>query len=587
MLELEIRLRDHCQKIRIHTQLSGAHIIFPQEQGLAIRIYYHPPTPNTDDNSTMEDPDGILNFCYTFQWSMVLFVLPDIFATEPNEMHQFMQESMQLLDQPIPTNVTNQKYHHSRPPRFLVVSNTEQAIAAIMECADAITPSRCALRAKYIENVRHEHYVPNDIDYQSSTDTEHTSATLPVDANINEKAVAEHYGKAVREWCDRANVPDGEADVILHVLPTLHQLVHAVTDNHANNSNGLNSVPIEENTKRKLRYFFTARDGDDYNTDGHDGATNIEHVDTSDFGNVTSPPSFDSVAYNRSMLRDKHSQIAANPSLVEPNQYNYRPPQHGDRPYVLTQDGMDVDAFPVPARTAQQLNHPQSSKFIRPPLARHDGNFHPPPPHDPSPYHSHNNGGMHYAANVVDPSAHQHFGDMTESAAFPQMTQHHPPYMASFPYSGQPSSSMPQQSSHYMYHHNPWQDTETLAKVVPWGQSPPAPSHHRHHYPGMYTPHLKLHTNNMYLAPPTFSLPVHMHQPPPNSRRVSLTSYPLAPSLSNRRHHQLPQQQQQQRPFPTTATTSTVIPYDGGNHHPDPHRRHEENSLKKVVRRFM
>ena len=202
----------------------------------------------------MDDPDGMLDFSYTFQWSMVLFVVPDILTTEQNEMSLFMQRSMQLLDRPIPAAGTNR--HQHRQPRFLVVCNTEQVIAAILECADAITPSRCALRAKYMENIRIENYVPNNINSQNHANTDsgngNISATEQVDATIKQKAVAEHYAKAIREWCDRAKVPDGEADVILHVLPTLHQLIHAVTDNNKN-SNSLNNVPIEENTKRKLR----------------------------------------------------------------------------------------------------------------------------------------------------------------------------------------------------------------------------------------------------------------------------------------------------------------------------------------------
>ena len=615
-IELEIQLRDHCQKIRIHTQLSGAHMIFPQEQGLAIRFYYHPPTQyidessnitdtdkknntNNNNNNISEDPDGILDFCYTFQWSMVLFVLPDIMTTEPADMHLFVQRSMQLLDQPIPTTA-NKQHHH--PPRFLVVSNTEQAIAAIVECADAITPSRCALRAKFIDNISHEHYVPKNFDTQSGSssrrmDKEGMSAALPVDANINEKAVAEHYAKAIREWCGRANVPDGEADVILHVLPTLHQLIHAVTDTKQN-SNVLNNVPIEENTKRKLRFFFTARDGDDdthYSTDCHDGNTNIDQLDMSDRAHVPSSPSFH-MAGPASVFGDHHPTVA-NASRVAPNPHHYRP-EHGDHhPSVLTQDGMDVDFIPAVSTTmTQQYYHPQqSSGYIRPPLPQYsDGNFHHDP-RDPSPFHSSANGGMPHAA-VMDPSVQQYHSGIAQSADFPpQYEQHHQPYMSSLPYS-EHSSTLPQQRNNHLYPRNPLYDAEMMAKVVPWGQPPPLMASHD---PSrmMYPPHSRHdhNHNHMYFAPPS----EHLHyQPSVTSRRISLNSYPPTPLPQNNNYNNnnsnansFHQYHPQHRHFNIAATTPyTVTPHVGltGNHpKPHLHPNDEENSLKRVVRRFM
>jgi hypothetical protein len=600
-----MQLRDHCQKIRIHTQLSGAHMIFPQEQGLAIRCYYHPPTQYIDDNSHIDtdnenditDPDGILDFCYTFQWSMVLFVVPDILTSEENDMHLFVQRSMQLLDLPIPTTGSNKQHH--RPPRFLVVTNTELAIAAIMECADAITPSRCALRAKYIENIRIQHYVPNNVqdhanNGSSSNSKEKGPSTpaVPVDTTIHENAVAEHYAKAIREWCDRANVPDGEADVILHVLPTLHQLLHAVTDH---NSDALmNHVPIEENTKRKLRYFFTARDGDDdtnyYSTDHClDGNTHIDQVDTSNFQNVVkSPPSVPLTGQYTNVFQDPTN---ADMAFLQ-SQYHHQHTQPGERPYVMTQEGMDVDdVFPIATGTAPQFYHPQSSGWNRPsPPRQHVGNFQQHS-FDPSLYPPYHHGGMPQIVHVGPGSGQQYHRYMTAPSNFPPpLEHHHPPHIYALPYRGHPSTmTQPPPYSHNVHSRNPLHDVERMAKVVPWGQAIPAmPSS------TVNTPHSQQQQHHHQMChpapPPASTIPEHWHPPPPTtttSRRVSLSPYAAAPSLNRFQH---PPPPPQQRPFHRATPASTVqTPHHRGN--PQQYRNgnddNHSSSLKKVVRRFM
>ena len=237
-------------------------------------------------------------------------------------------------------------------------------------------------------------------------------------------------------------------------------------------NNSLNNIPIEENTKRKLRYFFTARDGDDdthYSTDCHDGNTPIDQLDTSpDFRNVRSPPSV-LLAGRANMFRDP-----ANASIAVPSQYNYR---QGDHPYVLTQSAnMDVDVFPVEPGTAQQFYHPEPSGFPQPPLQQFDGNFYQQHyPHDPSPYHSYINGGMPHVTNV-GPSAQQYHGHTSESYISPQTEPHHPPYIYPLPYGGHPPvSTLQHQNNHNsVYQRNPMHDVEMMAKVVPWGDASPA-----------------------------------------------------------------------------------------------------------------
>lgn len=568
-IELEIQLRDHCRKIRIHTQLSGAHMIFPQEQGLAIRFYYEPPIQSIEDNSNA-DPDGILDFCYAFQWTLVLFVLPDVMTNEQSDMHIFMQQSMQLLDQPIPPA----KKQQHRPPRFLVVSNTEQALVAIMECAEAITPSRCALRAKYFEKIRNDHYIPvanvtpnhsnNTATQYTGNDKENVSTELQDDPTINETAVAAHYAKAIREWCDRVHVPEGEADVILHVLPTLQQLVHAVTDKNQN-GNILNNVPIEENTKRKLRHFITARDGDDDTNYIHDDCLdsknqNMNHLDASASIQVTSPPSFYYAVGQAHIYGDQN--VFSNTSAAVSNQYNYRR-EEDSFPHVLTQDGMDVDGFPA-ATTLQPLYHPQPSGYIQPPLHHHDGDFHHhfPRPHDPSPFESYNYSSMYRGARS-DPSAQQYHTYMAEPLAMAKHEQQHQQN-----YNGRSPLSL--QQHHLHYPRNTLQSAEKMAKVLPWGQPPPMSMD--------YTPHQE--QSHYMHFPNSSAVPHHLHQQP-SSQRVSLNTYPPAPSVNNNNSFYHHSQQQ-------SYNMATVTPYHGNHLLQHQNHQNENNiNLKKVVRRFM
>jgi hypothetical protein len=270
ILELEVHLRDKCRKIRVHSNLSGAHMIFPQEQGLAIRIYY--PQDYVDlsmIDGCEDDIDGILEFCHNFQWSMVLFVVPDLAVLD--DMDSFVQRAMQLMDHPIPPN--------KQPPHFVVVSNTEQAIVAIAECSETITPSRCALRAKIVDKIRTAHFCPREESYVNDDDA--NSAPNAHEEYEYDVAASRHVVTALREWGHRAGIPHGEADVLLRVLPNLSQLVCA-TDNV------LRSIPVEGRTKEKLRRFFTARE------DTHDLDNGIDdetiYRTNIDSGTIMSPP---------------------------------------------------------------------------------------------------------------------------------------------------------------------------------------------------------------------------------------------------------------------------------------------------------
>jgi hypothetical protein len=265
--DLEVQLRDMCQKIRVHATLSGAHMIFPQEQGLAIRIYYPNDTINQHkEDEDHEDIDGILEFCQKFQWSLVLFVVPDLSAL--NDMDSFVQRSMQLMDRPMPPNKPS--------TRFIVVSNTEQAILAIVECADAITPSRCALRSKFTDKIRIASFCPKD-----ERNTIEGNTAIPSNAEEDyayDVAAANQVKMALREWGHRSGIPNGETDVLLRVLPNLGQLVCAKDD-------ALSMIPVEGRTKQKWRRFLSSHDDDPFNPN----KTTIDET-TVDPTMIISPP---------------------------------------------------------------------------------------------------------------------------------------------------------------------------------------------------------------------------------------------------------------------------------------------------------
>jgi hypothetical protein len=282
-----MQLRDDCQKIRVHANLSGAHMIFPQEHGLAIRIYYS----NDDDiepiiNDDPEEMDGILEFCHKFQWSLVIFVVPD--QATMNDMDSFAQRAMQLMDHPVPPD--------KAPPRFIVVSNTEQAILAIKECAETITPERCALRAKFTDKIRAANFCPKQNGDESGSNV--AISSNPEQEYAFDVAAAQQVQMALREWGHRAGLPDGESDVMLRAIPNLGQLVSV-------NDDALGMIPVDGATKQKWRHFVSSPDDSPVDLGKRSNDDNIPQMYT-DPSMIISPPS-----------RNIYT-AAASPSIVGP-----------------------------------------------------------------------------------------------------------------------------------------------------------------------------------------------------------------------------------------------------------------------------
>jgi hypothetical protein len=537
-------------------------MIFPQEQGLAIRIYYYPPisfddndgstgsSTNKNDLRTNSIPsvidldlDGILNFSYTFQWSMVLFVTPNIHDTT-NPMNSFIERSMELLDLPIPPN--NQSHQSNDPnsttqrqnkpsPRFLVVADTAQAILAIIGFANTITPSRCALRTKYIDRIRVEHYVPTTIspnENQIGKENIAQGVHDPIETDpIYQKAAADHYAKAIRAWCTRAKVPDSDAAVILYILPTLHQFTEAISsspDRTAPNHNTvhLESMPIAESTKCKLRRFLTAPDDDDESfdginrndlycdlnsgrlVDGEDHCRNTSLDPSTNTDIISPPPISKSTGYifgnhsnnsNQYMNHHTNGALQSSTNMTIPDQNLYQRHHQGDRyQYGMTQADDFVANIP---RGHDPHLYPVPHQNVIPPAQhhRHDRNYH----------------------EYVHPSQQQTY--MNQAFLVPT-NEYHPQqhYLPPMQY----NNSRPMEVQRAQYHPEQYHDTTHMAKVVPWGQPPPPPRHN--HWPSEAESGLAT-----YRTPPPTLPSTYDCQPPSNDVSTATTSNRNSNNIAN------------------------------------------------------
>jgi hypothetical protein len=235
--ELEVHLRQHAQKVRVHNQLSGAHMIFPQEHGLALRVYYpvdlerldktaEAASNKNDDDQTKSgtsatsspfprdesDLDGILKFTMHFQWPVIFFVLPDVQRMMKDSL--FVQCAMDAMDNN--TECPSNNKHH--PPLMMIVQDTEQVLISLFVLADSISPQRCALRQNFARRTRIACFCdPNP------TDSEEIEHRMQVAANSQLAGSVRAFAKLTG------------ADAKL-----------------------LDGIPIEERSKRELLRFFSS-----------------------------------------------------------------------------------------------------------------------------------------------------------------------------------------------------------------------------------------------------------------------------------------------------------------------------------------
>jgi hypothetical protein len=152
--ELEVRLREHCHKVRVTEKLSGAHLVFPSESSLAVRAYYPADLDAlrakiAADVEGNEDVDGLAPFSTKFRNAMVVVVLPEDRTTEEDSESSVLQHMQHLLETADPSS-------DNPSTRFMVVRSTQQAIEALTAVADSLRPSGTSLKVQYLKRQEQE-----------------------------------------------------------------------------------------------------------------------------------------------------------------------------------------------------------------------------------------------------------------------------------------------------------------------------------------------------------------------------------------------------------------------------------------------
>lgn len=230
LTELEIQLRDYCQKVRVHTQLSGAHIILPCGTSLAIRAYY----PHDLERIRVDDLDDLPSFLEHFQCIVVFFIMP--FATQQAMMgnrDSFMRRAFDLLDHWQPPKNEQQK----NPPRMVMITDTRDAVFYIMQMVDAMQPEKTKLRNEYFLRKQKQQFC--------------LLPQLP-----DENFIADHIGNAVMEWAKLLDISADDIRLVFMSVKTVGALASMDNDTMAN-------IPVDKSILLRLRNFFTGAEMND------------------------------------------------------------------------------------------------------------------------------------------------------------------------------------------------------------------------------------------------------------------------------------------------------------------------------------
>ena len=198
-------------------------MIFTQESGLALRIYYAADCKRLDEG---EGTDGLVEFSRRFQWAVTIFVLP---STADQLESPFVRRAMQLAHCTVtPAN--------RQPPRFFVVSDTKQALDGLLHFADTISEQRTMQRNKFYQKIRNHNF--RDEEASDAGAPEYSAAV-----------------SAVNQMAERMDFPQGETGVLLHVFKSIRGLTNV-------ERSVLGQVPVDNRTKRLLLEFFKGQDRD-------------------------------------------------------------------------------------------------------------------------------------------------------------------------------------------------------------------------------------------------------------------------------------------------------------------------------------
>jgi hypothetical protein len=222
--ELEIQLRDYCEKMRVHTRLSGAHIILPCKTSLAIRAYY----PHDLECIKEDDLDGLRDFLEHFQTIVVFFVMP--FATQQVVMadrKSFARRALDLLDTWHDSKIEQNK----NPPRMMMVNDTRDAVFYLMQMVDAMRPEKTKLRQEYFLRKQRQHL-----------------CLLPQLPEPN--VLSDHIGNAVMEWAKLLDISPDDIRLIFMSVKSIGALATMDQDTMAN-------IPVDKSVLLRLQSIFT------------------------------------------------------------------------------------------------------------------------------------------------------------------------------------------------------------------------------------------------------------------------------------------------------------------------------------------
>jgi len=245
---LEVSLRAHCQKLRVIEKLSGgAHLLFPGESSLAVRVYYLSDLQaleaavKTTTRGRLVDilhakeydtgMDGLEAFHSAYRTTVVFFVLSgDVLKKQQQNPESFVRKACRVL---------NRSSQAGKSSLVLTVPDTAAAVAALMDICDANGPTKRGLRREFTQRQRSNIFLPD-----VSTGLAHS--------NTDGRA-ASWAATAFRQWAERFDLPQGEADVLMSVMGSMENIV-------AGDGGALARAPVEDRTVDILSMFFEIGD---------------------------------------------------------------------------------------------------------------------------------------------------------------------------------------------------------------------------------------------------------------------------------------------------------------------------------------
>jgi len=303
--ELEIKLRNRCQKIRIVPSLSGnAHVIFPRSDNtLALRIYnanrianmekeYSESTrrnishqmmkmrntntntndkygDDNDDNNKANnneaneqidfddfDFDRICTFRDCFKHSIVFFVLPPSSSTS-NELISNQLGKMDSIVNILQRCLTTSRKCNSSSgekakgnSRVYIVPDYDSILQTISITLDSCTKEKSKLKEHYFQQEAKRVSLPQN---PTTSITDEIIQPTPNDETLT--MATQHVRNVFQSWAEkRMDLSIDDTNVIMNVLGSLEKIMNATED-------VLEEVPINPSTKRGILKFFGDKNG--------------------------------------------------------------------------------------------------------------------------------------------------------------------------------------------------------------------------------------------------------------------------------------------------------------------------------------